>query len=110
MPIIDRKYYNRFGYVYYPEYRHMFCDTEFTHVADVLGRVLWRNDIEFPHLHYSITKERRDHIAERNDATWNQGKSLYLQRFRDDFGLAGINKWNVSHDAHRNWLMQNQRQ
>lgn len=25
LPIMDRAYYNRFGYVYYPEYKHMFC-------------------------------------------------------------------------------------
>jgi hypothetical protein len=104
MPIIDRAYYNRFGYVYHPEYRHMFCDTDFTHTAELLNRVIWRNDITFSHLHYSVAKSSRDEINERADATWNEGKSLYLKRFRKNFGLENVNPWNISNDNHIQWL------
>jgi hypothetical protein len=75
MPVIDRKYYDRFGYVYYPEYKHMFCDTEFTHVANLLGRVIYRNDLHFPHNHYSVRKSTKDALNERCDATWNEGQA-----------------------------------
>lgn len=104
MPIIDRKYYNRFGYIYHPDYRHMFCDTDLTHTAELLGRIIWRNDIVFPHLHYSIAKAKRDDINDRADATWNEGKRLYLNRFRKNFGLQNVNPWNISNDSHINWL------
>src|SRR3990172_5618 len=43
MPIMDRVYYNRFGYIYHPDYLHMFCDTELTCVADITGRKLTSN-------------------------------------------------------------------
>lgn len=104
MPIMDRAYYNRFGYVYYPEYRHMFVDTDFTHIAELLGKIIWRNDIVFPHLHYSVAKAKRDEINDRADATWNEGKKLYLNRFRKNFGLQNVNPWNISNDNHINWL------
>lgn len=105
MPIMDRKYYERFGYVYFPEYLHCFCDTEFTHVADISNRVIWRNDIMFTHLHYCVGKNKKDQINERADSTWSHGKSLYLKRFRENFGLPRkINTWAISNDQHTQWL------
>lgn len=107
MPIMDRVYYERFGYIYYPEYRHMFVDTDFTHVADVLGKILWRNDLSFPHLHYSVTKMKhdRDEVSVKADATWADGKNLYLTRFISKFGLPNdTNVWAVNSDGHRKWL------
>jgi hypothetical protein len=107
MPVMDRVYYNRFGYIYHPDYRHMFVDTDFTHVADILGKVIWRNDIVFPHLHYSVTRTKKDEVSEKADATWHQGKDVYLRRFRENFGLgASVNPWNVSSDGHLNWLKE----
>jgi glycosyltransferase involved in cell wall biosynthesis len=104
MPIMDRVYYNRFQYIYFPDYTHMFCDTEFSHVANVLGRVIERNDLLFPHLHYSVTKTGKDSVAIRNDNTWNEGKTLYLRRFYKNFDLTHVNIWDINSDAHSNWL------
>jgi glycosyltransferase involved in cell wall biosynthesis len=106
MPVMDRAYYSRFGYIYHPDYRHMFVDTDFTHVADVQGKILWRNDIVFPHLHYSVIKTRRDEVSEKADSTWHQGKDLYLRRFRESFNLTGVDPWNVSSDGHKQWLRE----
>lgn len=38
IPIMGKKYYNRFGYVYYPGYQSVCCDLEFTLVADLLNK------------------------------------------------------------------------
>lgn len=105
MPVIDRAYYNRFNYIYHPDYSHMFVDTEFTHVADVLKRIIWRNDISFPHLHYSVTKGKKDEVSNRADATWTQGKVLYLKRFMEKFGLdESVNVWDVASEGHKKWI------
>lgn len=109
MPIMDRVYYSRFGYIYFPEYLHMFCDTELTHVADTLKRTLRRDDIYFPHRHYSVTREKKDEVTLRADATWNQGKQLYLQRVKQSFGLKGVNVMDVSDSSHSRWLKMNLR-
>lgn len=104
MPVLDRAYYERFGYIYYPEYTHMFCDTELTHVADITKKVIWRNDIEIKHLHYSVTKQPRDHVYERNDSTFKHGQNIYIQRFKNSFGLYDVNVWDISGESHLQWL------
>jgi hypothetical protein len=107
MPIVGREYYDRFGYIYNPEYRHMFVDTDFTHVADVLKKIIWRNDIVFTHNHYSVTRVKRDEVSIKADDTWHQGKNVYLRRFRENFGLPNsINVWDISNQGHRNWLQE----
>jgi len=40
LPIMDRVYYDRFGYIYHPDYLHMFCDQEMTAVAHMLGKAI----------------------------------------------------------------------
>lgn len=86
MPIMDRAYYNRFGYIYHPDYLHMFCDTELTCVADITGRKITSN-LLFPHKHYSVTKEQPDEINRKADATWAQGEKLFLERYKRNFDL-----------------------
>lgn len=85
LPIMDRAYYNRFGYIYNPEYKHMFCDTEITCVADLTGRKIESN-LVFKHNHYSVAGER-DKTAEKADATWNQGEEVFLRRMKNNFDL-----------------------
>lgn len=107
LPIMDRVYYNRFGYIYHPHYLHMFCDCDLTHVADVQRKLIIRNDIRFPHHHYSVTREKKDEITLRADATWNDGKRLYLQRVRDKFGLGSnvdIMALSGEGQTHKEWL------
>lgn len=106
LPILDRKYYERFGYVYNPSYRHMFADTEFTHVAHMLGRVI-DLPISFPHLHYTTGSMTKDAINEKNDATWNQGERIYIDMLRRDFDLLPeqiVNPASHCHGSHLVWL------
>jgi len=88
LPIMDREYYNRFGYIYYPEYKHLWCDTEMTVVANMLGKTIdlqHFTDKIFKHNHHTIGLMEKDSIAIKNDATWDQGKSLFLERYDADF-------------------------
>lgn len=86
MPIMDRTYYERFGYIYYPEYLHMFCDTEITCVADLTGRKI-EAAIGFRHDHYSVGGAAKDSVSDRADRTWAQGEKLFLDRYRKNFDL-----------------------
>lgn len=87
MPVMDRAFYNRTGYIYYPEYKHLYCDTDLTERAKRLGRLIVRNDILFEHLHPEKTGEPKDALYLRNDATYHQGKELFQQRQKINFGL-----------------------
>lgn len=104
MPIMDRTYYNRFGYIYFPDYLHMFCDTELTCVADLTGRKIEVN-IQFTHNHYSIGKSQKDEVSERADKTWTQGEKLFLQRYKENFGLRQEDiKGQITNQNYLNWI------
>jgi|SRR6478609_921761 len=104
MPIMDRVYYNRFGYIYFPDYLHMFCDTELSCVADLTGRKIEAN-IQFVHNHYSTGKGEKDAISERADKTWAQGEKLFLQRYKENFGLVNP-PGRITNQNYLNWINQ----
>lgn len=107
LPILDRKFYEANGYFYYPEYKHMFCDTDLTHKADILHKLIIRNDITFIHNHYQTRRTPKDEINEKADKTWKQGQDLYIERVKNAFGT-GKNVWDLSPQsaAHQRWLKQ----
>lgn len=103
LPIMDKVYYDRFGYVYNPSYKHMFADTELTHVAELLGKLIVRNDIVFPH-RTEVTGN--DAINKKNNSTWAQGEALYLERVKQNFGLPEELRKPVSYKPHQQWINQ----
>jgi len=105
LPIMDRVYYKKQGYLYYPEYHHMFCDTDLTHKSELQGKLIIRNDLLFKHNHYSVGGCKKDAINIKADATCAKGESLYLQRVKNNFGLTE-NTCSLSDNAnsHINWL------
>lgn len=107
LPILDREYYNRFGYVYHPDFIHMFVDTWFTHQAEALGKILRVDTLWFPHLHYSVVRSNADEVSRRADKSWNQGKALYLHMVRQQF--KGIPKYGIKSpwgQGHIQWLQR----
>jgi len=104
VPIVDRAWYEREGCIYQPGYTHMFCDTDLTHKAELLGCLVFRNDILFKQDH---TKKDAGNI--RADNTWNQGQEFYFQRIKQKFGLpADTNVWKLGDHAkaHINWCLE----
>jgi hypothetical protein len=79
LPIMGVGYYLEKGFIYPPQYSHMFADTHLTHEAEIEGKLQFRNDIVIKHEHYSIGGVAKDFLNERNDATFEQGKATYLQ-------------------------------
>lgn len=99
LPIMDKVYYKRFGYVYYPGYKHMFCDTELTTVAQYLDKLIIRNDVVFPHLTHTTNN---DSINAKNNSTWNEGEKLYLDRYKQNFGVEKLKE--ISYKPHLDWV------
>lgn len=103
MPIMDRVYFERFNYIYYPGYLHMFCDTEITCVADLTGRKI-EADIPFKHNHYSVGGIK-DEISTRADKTWEQGEKLFLERYRKNFDLPSKDlRGMITSQEYLNWI------
>jgi len=89
LPILSRKYYDHFGYIYFPGYKHMFCDTEFTEVSNLLNATIEARHIIFEHRHYSRADVgiKMDVVSKKADSTWKQGEKLYNVRKSNNFGL-----------------------
>jgi hypothetical protein len=51
LPVIGRKYYDRFGYIYHPSYQSLFCDEEAILVARGLGKIASINRSIVKHNH-----------------------------------------------------------
>jgi hypothetical protein len=96
MPIMDRAYYNRTGYIYYPTFDHMFCDTYLTCVADITGRKITSN-LLFPHRNDSI----KDDLRKRTDSTWKQGEDLFIKLMKE---FSPEERARITDSSMKNWL------
>lgn len=86
LPMMDRKYYERFGYIYHPSYRHMYGDQELADVGALLGRTI-NLPLEFPHRHYSTGAMPRDATNKQNDSFMQVDAMTYKERKANNFGL-----------------------
>lgn len=86
LPILDRTYYNRFGYIYHPEFKHMGADMELTAVAIMAGKLLY-SDLAFLHNHYTTGKTPKDAINEKNDLTYQHGDEVLMKHRIYNFGI-----------------------
>lgn len=82
LSILTRKRYEKFGYVFYPQYESMFCDTEFGECAIRDGVVINANHILFEHMHPDCQKRPRDgnDIIHGGKDRWNRGELLFKYR------------------------------
>lgn len=89
--ILGKKYYKRFNYIYHPSYKSLYCDNEFTIVANLLGKQKYFEEVIIEHRHFSIgaNQERYDDLYRRNDALMNADGVNYFKRERLNFELNG---------------------
>lgn len=83
MEIVGRKYYERFNYIYYPEYKSFFCDNEAHEVAESLGKLIKTGRCIIKHYHYNWTNAthmKRDDTYIKAEKHWSHDETLYKQR------------------------------
>jgi hypothetical protein len=87
LAILTRVRYKRFGYLFYPGYESIFCDTEFTEVAYGEGRVINAKHIPIEHLHPDCNKRPRDEVdlVHASKERWNRGEMLFNFRKHRNF-------------------------
>jgi hypothetical protein len=79
--ICGSKYYKRFNYIYYPEYKSLFCDNEFTDTAYKLGKQKYFNIVIIKHEHPGTNSNVEfDKLYQKNQVYFEQDKALYLKR------------------------------
>lgn len=87
IPIMNRSFYRRVGYFWYPEYKSMFCDEDLYWTARKLEALRMAPHLRFPHLHYSVGKADHDQTYKVSESNWNQGKEVFNRRKKDGFPL-----------------------
>lgn len=85
LPIIDRLYYEEAGYLYNPSYEHQFVDNDMTERAKKLGRMIVRDDLVFPHLHWTQAKAKRDETYIKAEKSFDSGQRIFMRRRKENF-------------------------
>lgn len=105
LTIMGKKYYDRFGYLYHPGYRSLYCDKEFTLVGERLGRQTYFDQVIIRHEHPDYGYGDKDQVHDLNKINKNRDLRLFLKREASNFGLgfpvrnylAGIG-WEIRHN------------
>jgi hypothetical protein len=85
--ILGKKYYNRFGYIYFPEYKSTWCDNEFMSVANILGKQTYFDEVIIKHEHPDWGFGNQDEIHVKNHKDLNYDMNLYNKRKQINFEL-----------------------
>lgn len=87
LSIMGKKYYDRFNYIYNPEYKSTWCDNEFTDVANLLGKQKYFDEVIIKHEHPDWGYGSRDSIHFENYKNESHDKNVYLKNKSIKFGL-----------------------
>jgi hypothetical protein len=85
--IIGSEYYNRFNYIYNPEYKSLYCDTEFTIVSNALDKAVYLDRCLIRHQQYSIINDAPDQLYIRNDELQHVDLITFNRRKEKNFDL-----------------------
>jgi hypothetical protein len=85
--IIGKKYYDRFGFIYNPIYKSVYCDNEFTDVAKKLNKITYFEEVIIRHEHPGNSSEYlSDSLYLRNAKYWDDDE--YNYHYRNGGGCA----------------------
>jgi hypothetical protein len=87
LSILGRKYFDRFGYIYHPEYKSVWCDNEFMTVGNLLGKQTYFNEVIIEHEHPDWGYGNRDVIHQINSNNESHDRNLFLKRKENNFYL-----------------------
>jgi hypothetical protein len=85
--ILGKKYYERFNYIYYPEYKSVWSDNEFMLVGNILKKQTYFDEVIIEHEHPDWGYGTNDDIHNTNHKNLNFDKNLYYNRKLINFGL-----------------------
>jgi hypothetical protein len=82
LPVIGRKLYDKFGYIYHPDYKSEWCDNEQTEVFETLGVLCHINRRPIVHK----WAENQDALMHKNiQVGWDHDRQIYARRKANDF-------------------------
>ena len=90
MSIMGNDYYNRFGYIYHPDYASLWCDNEAMDVAIELGCYRYEPQQIFKHLHPAWTGEQPDAQLVHTQKFYRQDERTYKKRRSLGFPIESV--------------------
>jgi len=87
LSIIGKKYYERFNYIYNPNYISLWSDNEFMEVANKLNKQIYFNDVIIKHEHPDWGFGSRDKIHLDNTLNNSADYKTYLLRKNKNFDI-----------------------
>ena len=85
--ILGKKYFDRFGYIYNPEYKSVWCDNEFMDISKLLDKVTYFDDVIIRHEHPDWGFGSTDSIHMTNVKNESSDRATYEKRKQQNFGL-----------------------
>lgn len=85
--ILGKMYYERFNYIYHPDYVSLWCDNEFTDVSIELNKCFKSDRVIIEHQHPAWEKADYDSLYLRNDQHMNIDGQTYIKRKEKNFNL-----------------------
>lgn len=86
--ILGKKYYDRFNYIYNPNYLSVWCDNEFMEVANILKKQTYINEVIIRHEHPDWGFGNQDEIHRLNSKNEMHDRILFQKRKEVNFDLA----------------------
>jgi hypothetical protein len=83
--ILGKKYYEKFNYIYYPEYKSCWSDNEFMQVANILKKQTYIDLVIIKHEHPDWGFGQMDFVHHNNYKDHNFDHKLYLERKSNNF-------------------------
>ncbi len=91
MSIMGVDYYNRFGYIYHPDYKSLWCDMEATEVAHMLNKYKYMGDDKqlFTHAHpaWGLAEFDAQYQKTESHEVNNHDKALFNYRKSENYFL-----------------------
>lgn len=78
LPMLDRRYFDRFGYVYNPAYTSLYADNEFQEVSERLGRAAYVDEVIIRHDWVGETCP--DDLHRRNESFHHADGEVFARR------------------------------
>jgi hypothetical protein len=88
LSILGKRYYDRFGYLYHPAYRSLWCDDEFTAVSYALDRATYFDEVLIAH--DWIGQHAPDELHKRNERHFHDDAKTYERRRKAGFPVSEL--------------------
>jgi len=85
--ILGKKYYERFNYIYNPEYKYCWSDNEFMEVANLLKKQVYFEQVIIKHEHPDWGYGNKDFIHEKNNQYFRYDMNVFNNRKIKNFDI-----------------------